>query len=282
MTYITGEKIQNLCDTYIGTVNDFKFNPYIYNQFVQSPDKFITLPYDNINKIDNKYKIFCYTHLFDYITDLLNLFTKFTNPFILVAHNSDNCLSEQHLVLFNKIPNLKHIYVQNTNIINDIITPIPIGIANSQWIHGNLNELHKTITNNNPKTNLVYFNFNILTNKLKRMECYTSIINKLPFIKTIDQPSYIHSLSTHKFAICPEGNGIDCHRLWECIYMKVIPICKKNNLFTYYSTKFPILLLDEWADLDLTSLDNYYASIDWNTINFPTIEYYNNLFNKTT
>ena len=31
-------------------------------------------------------------------------------------------------------------------------------------------------------------------------------------------------LSYYKFAICPEGNGVDCHRIWECIYLGVVPI----------------------------------------------------------
>jgi len=32
MNIITGEKIQNLCDYYIGSVGDFNFNPNIKNQ----------------------------------------------------------------------------------------------------------------------------------------------------------------------------------------------------------------------------------------------------------
>ena len=50
--------------------------------------------------------------------------------------------------------------------------------------------------------------------------------------------------------------------------MKVIPICERSILTEYYSKIFPIVLIDDWDDLNLESLrknydkynkwDNYY------------------------
>ena len=53
---------------------------------------------------------------------------------------------------------------------------------------------------------------------------------------------------------CPEGNGIDTHRFWECIYLDVIPICKKNILVQYYSQYFKIIIIEDWDDLDISQL----------------------------
>lgn len=63
MDIISGEKIQNLCDYYIGTDDDFNFNPIIRNQ----TQKHINIDNYNIEiikklKVNN---IFCYTHLID-------------------------------------------------------------------------------------------------------------------------------------------------------------------------------------------------------------------------
>ena len=73
-----------------------------------------------------------------------------------------------------------------------------------------------------------------------------------------DYQSYLYLLSSYKFAICPEGNGLDTHRFWECLYLKTIPICLKNPITKYYSKLFPIYLLDDWNDLDLNKLNHFY------------------------
>jgi hypothetical protein len=93
------------------------------------------------------------------------------------------------------------------------------------------------------------------TNVAKRTECFNAIkplgitwSNNLPY------KEYLMELKRHKFAICPEGNGIDTHRFWECLYMNVIPICKKNTLTEYYGKFFPIVLLNEWEELDVSKL----------------------------
>ena len=65
---------------------------------------------------------------------------------------------------------------------------------------------------------------------------------------------YLIELKRHKYAICPEGNGIDTHRFWECLYMNTIPICLKNTLTEYYKQYFPIIVLNDWKELDVNKL----------------------------
>ena len=43
--------------------------------------------------------------------------------------------------------------------------------------------------------------------------------------------------------------------------MNTIPICKKNILVEYYKQYFPIIILDDWEDLDLEYLDKKYDSL---------------------
>jgi hypothetical protein len=111
---------------------------------------------------------------------------------------------------------------------------------------------------------LIYFYFDINTNTHKRQECFNTIC-----AKGVDpQPKrpfqdYLKILSSYKFAICPEGNGIDTHRFWECLYLKVVPICPRNVVTEYYSKMFPVVLLDKWEDLNVEYLDASYATYDW-------------------
>ena len=56
----------------------------------------------------------------------------------------------------------------NIDTIHPKLQPIPIGIANEKWPHGDKNILLKIINENNKKENLVYCNFDITTNYNKR------------------------------------------------------------------------------------------------------------------
>ena len=277
MNIITGEKIQNLCDYYIGSLDDFNFNPIIRNQKL----KHINIDnYDieNIKSLNIK-NIFCYTHLIDgeaanfntekCTNNLKNLFIILSNistKFNIIFHNSDGVFKDEHKSIL-QFDNVNKIYSQNLSIKQEErIIPLPIGIANSMWRHGNLHIWRQILENNNleNKPNFIYFNFNINTNISKRKKCYDIITCKnIPNLPNMDYLKYLNLLSLYKFAICPEGNGLDTHRFWECLYLKVIPICLKNHITEYYSKNFPIVLLDDWNDIDKNMLNLFHNNANW-------------------
>ena len=49
------------------------------------------------------------------------------------------------------------------------------------------------------------------------------------------------------FVPSPAGNGIDCHRTWEAIYLGAVPVVLKSEF--YGSADWPILVVDNWSDL---------------------------------
>lgn len=273
MDIITGEKIQSLCNHFIGTNGDFHYNPKIAIQKEKQIDIHLLNSYFNNGKI-----LFCYTHILDVIELLIEKLSYCMNDFILVFHNSDHNFQSIHLKLFDALPKLKKVYTQNMNILDERVYPLPIGIANSMWPHGNLDLINSIIQMNNPKRNFIYFNFNIDTNRKKRSDCYNKVCTKgVPFLQNSNQLNYLFNLSTYKYAICPEGNGIDCHRIWECLYLKVIPICKKNILTEYYSQLYPIVQLDDWSDLDLEKLNENYKDYTWEYYSTLSFDYLKNL-----
>lgn len=254
MNFITGERIQILCDHFIGFKKHFEFNPNIYNNY---KDKCINI--ESINDvINNKLLIFCYTHMLNNLELLISKLTYLKNPFILVFHNSDNGFNNKDLILFDKLHLLQCIYTQNMNVDNPKVFPLPIGLANLQWAHGNLKLFNNIYNTEIVKSKDIYFNFQKYTN-IKRYNCYYSIIKLgIPWRDKKPYDKYLLLLKEHKYAICPEGNGIDTHRFWECLYMDVIPICKKNILVTYYSKYFPIIVVDDWSDINIDKLNKDY------------------------
>lgn len=242
---ITGEQLQELADVYIGLESDFNWNPRISRQVSK---QMINIP-DNY---DNPRIIFCYGHRLRY---LLNRLSKFNNRFFLIVHNSDENIG-QFIVeqLFNS-QKVIHLFSQNLIVdsrLNDFVTILPIGIANSQFEHGNL-QLFKNI--DLTKSENVFMNFEVATNMSKRIVCLQQLTSKgIPFLAKITPGDNLKRMAKYRFVICPEGNGVDTHRIWEAIYLKCIPVVL-NNLFTRrLSNVIPLVVLDNWSNLELSLL----------------------------
>ena len=196
--FITGEKIQFSCDLFIGNKNVFKSNPNVL--------KFYSKKCMLLNSIqpefDNPKVIFCYSQILRNKTELIDKLLFFKNPFYLVFHNSDQNFNENDTLLFEKLPLLQKIYCQNTNVNHSNVFPLPIGIANSQWGHGNLNNLNDIYIKNVSKSEHIFFNFNIDTNKKLRNECYQKITKKnIPWNNNLSHKNYLETLKIYQYCI---------------------------------------------------------------------------------
>ena len=49
--------------------------------------------------------------------------------------------------------------------------------------------------------------------------------------------------------ICPQGHGIDCHRNWESLYMRRVPVMKDHPYFRELMRGFPVLFVNDWSDI---------------------------------
>lgn len=251
---VTGERLQELCDVYCGTDYYFRYNPRITSQ---------THKHKHIDSIqsewDNPTLVYCYG---DCIRQLYSKLSYFKNKFVLVTHNSDENIREIYKDVLEH-PLLVHWFAQNVNYHHPKLSLLPIGIANSMWPHGNIPLLmSKLETIPQEKDNSVYYYFNIGTNYSKRMHCKQEIDKKgLVFGHGLEFASYLNTLAKAKFAISPEGNGIDCHRMWECFYFEVIPIVHRSPFTEILSSILPCIVLDNWSDLDINACYDKYDSL---------------------
>ena len=91
---ISGEKIQELADLYIGTAEDFLWNPRIMEQ----PDKHQII--DDIHPgFDNPKIVFVYGHLIDTFSHKIH---HFKNAFVLITHNADTNLLNDNTNVIEK------------------------------------------------------------------------------------------------------------------------------------------------------------------------------------
>lgn len=252
-------------------------------EFIQG-EKFISLA-------DNKYVFYRHTHDVDY-------FFKHevpNNPFILISHNSDGSVEDvknrNDSATFSLAPpNLIKWFAQNVRVKNKKIQSIPIGLENSQWFpEVKKIEKIKTIINT-PKQieNSIYLNLNVETNPSERKQIY-EIANDLPFItkengKNINHmfDNYLKKIYNHKFVISAAGNGEDCHRTWETLYVGSIPILKKTINSDYYND-LPICFVNDWIQLrDEVYLNQELIRLQNTKFNLNKLffEYWKNLIEK--
>lgn len=230
---ITGEKLQSIADIVIGNQESLSYNP----NNVHYSKKMI-----NMNDIDDLDE---YTILFVFTHNLEEFYHKFGNQLenkIIISHNSDHEIKE--------VKNIKYHYAQNCLIQHDQLCPLPIGLQNDQWFDHRL--VHDVFQERVTKSKHIYFYFDIHT-QISRVDCYEKLKDKLEWNIPRNKNDYYVELAKHKYAICPRGNGLDTHRLWECLYLNVIPIVIKRDFINI--NNLPIIVLNDWSEIN--TIDHY-------------------------
>jgi hypothetical protein len=251
--FMNGERFQQLADMYLGTASDFLYNPVIFEQM----EKHQIL--DDIDgPFDNPPTLFLYAHLLEPFSKKLQ---HFMNPFTLITHNSDFNLLESDPLVQKILDSEKLVcwWGQNLCFIHPKMRILPIGLANTMWDHGKIENYIGVSTN---KSEDIYFNFNIYTNREKREVCYNVLKTQLPFLPMLPVAQNVNRLAKYKWCICPEGNGVDTHRLWEAMYLRCVPIVLRSPfidaLMHYTEGELPIYVVDTWSNLNFPNFEPFF------------------------
>lgn len=270
--FVSGEKICDLCDVLV-CHNDF-YNLYpdkknTKNKIYHNQD----ISNDIKQKINKSYSFFVKPYCLKYFEN--NILPHINNNFILVTHNSDHIVGKNSKILKNKFL----IKWYGGNIVPGVKTiGLPIGLENSYFNRTNYDICVKNVSNK--KNNLLYFNFNVKTNPERKKILH--ILEKNGF-KTNDKCSweeYIKDLSTHKYCLSPHGNGPDCHRTWEALYVGTIPILIKDDILYPHFKHLPILFINDYNMITDAYLENKYYDIinkDYN-MDYVKLSYWKQIF----
>ena len=271
--FVNGERLQQIADMYLGTANDFMYNPLIFEQM----EKHQILD-DIDSNFDNPPTLFLYTHLLKSFAQKIKFFA---NPFTLITHNSDYNLTNSDPVVQKILDSEKLVcwWGQNLCFIHPKMRFLPIGLANTMWDHGKVENfmiasINKTEDDKSKddKSKDIYFNFNIYTNPDKRESCYNMLKTQLPFLPMLPVAENVRRLAQYKWCICPEGNGVDTHRLWEAMYLGCVPIVLKSpfidSLMHYTRGELPIYVVDTWNYSGLPDYSQYRFDSKWLQLTF--------------
>lgn len=215
----------------------------------------------NLKRIKRKSVIFVKTDFLGHFFSKIH--RRIKHPYILVTHNSDietpgkysRYLNDKKLIAW---------FGQNPSLTHSKFHILPIGIANKQWPHGNVlifDEVRTHLQQNPPqKTILLYMNF--APTHPERSIVYNLFINKkfCSFSLPKDLRSYLLEVAQSKFVLCPRGNGLDTHRLWETLLMGSFPIVKSSPMDPILSD-LPVLIVNQWKSITEDFLNTQYEQL---------------------
>jgi hypothetical protein len=244
-TIIAGEKFQSLADLSIGRTADVH--------------QCSNITFKNIAELrlnthfDNPPIVFCFGHCIDELSQCIN---SFSNPFILLSHNSDFVLTDCEST--RNILECKYVKLWFAQNIEDItffslkLRFLPTGIAN-QGV-GNPS-LFQNIHLFYQKKKDIYFLPKTYLEGIR-------ICKLVPFLSYLPPQENIDRLAEYKFSICPD---IDCHGLWESYLVRVVPITLNTPFMqmVYNQTHLPMVLLDSWDQLDLSKILPLYSHFNF-------------------
>jgi len=309
MKPIDGVSLSNLCDYSFGDQSGsfgnvpghFMKPANLLNlEFVETilslKKKYITLFIDNIRLYNREIESVkpqdkLYVNSLMKESDLLNLCSQFPNKkFIIFTNLEDTPIDD---FIFDKIPN----NVLSINAVNALsfggkVNPIPYGVQRKLHLGDNRQQilLDFIYSTEEDIEQLLYINHSTNTNSKERSGIKQLFLDKSwakVEIETVDYNSYLSSLKKSKFMICPEGNAVDCHRNWEVLYMRRVPVMKKNKYLEYLFRDYPVLFVNDYTevneeyllsnghlfdqmreiDLDCLDIQNFYVKIINNSLN---------------
>ena len=217
---------------------------------------------------------------------------KIKNEVILISGNSDEGIDAK---LISYMPdNVLVWYCQNDLHYHDKLKSIPIGLENTipnkrkghgiAWPHAvqKIQLINELISSDNKAlpTKFMYSNFNEQTNVLHRAPIRDLCIQS-PFINW-DEPSlkyneFLVKILDHEAIVCPAGNGIDSHRLYEILYCGRIPVTIKTGDYPLYSqiyANLPVVILDAIDDLkDEEKLKEMIAAVKKRSTQYELLDY---------
>lgn len=265
--YISGDDYKNLADHILESDNPVNIQKYY--SF-------------NPNSVKDKDIIFVETSGLDIFFE--RFYPHIKNKFIIISSNDDfpvdgkyeKYLNENKIIIW---------FGQNINLQHKKLIPIPIGITNGHWHHArynaiNISHIKKQIINYNKKQYLLYVNFETGTAPQHREPALqiAKTFNFATLAKRKPYSLYLSDIAKSKFVMSPHGNGLDCHRTWEALYLNSYPIVLSSSLDPLYKN-LPVLILDNWLEITEKLLEEKYiefSKMKWDK-NKIMFEYWKNL-----
>ena len=173
--------------------------------------------------------------------------------FVLISHQGDTNIDSSYAAIADH-PMVERWFAQNCMLEHPKVTPLPIGLED-RWRHNNgeISDFRRLVRNNSPRKPRIAYAFNLVTNIDKRVAWYKAlrasrIADELP--QPLNSSLYREIAKDYMFIASPPGNGLDCHRTWEAMYMGCVPIVEDNSMNRrFFEMGVPLALAGDLGEM---------------------------------
>ena len=237
-----------------------------YNSLIRFADHVCELPKHYYNQmgiddihgkehINSFHNIVPYSKIFiktDLIQGMLDQLLNITVPFHLLTGNADITIPVHIVDHIQKNKNMITWTGNNLIKFDERFLQVPIGF--DELGPGRPNSYFKFPEPYKQKSIPI-----VLTPIGKTIETRNNVVNIsghniLNIQSRLNYSDYINLLNLSKYSICPDGNGVDTHRLMESIKMKSKPIVISSILNSMYE-EMGCEIINSWDDLHRIDLD---------------------------
>ena len=202
---------------------------------------------DRINPLDI---IFCESDRLGGLRERVLIHSQ--TPITLLLGNSDeNHTQSLETLLLNT--GVVSAFAQNLTHPTPGVEPLPIGLENAwRCRNGRPKDFRTNRRKSQVRIPRIVWAFNVETNVIERGMAANELITS-PIADRLDQLTprqHRRALSRYSFVASPPGNGLDCHRTWEAMYLGCVPVVLRSHMTTHYEQiGLPIWVVDSFNEL---------------------------------
>ena len=190
-------------------------------------------------------------------SDVLQLCNHFEGMKFIVFTNLEDTPIDHHI----HVPeNVLCVSAVNAVAHGGKVLPAPYGVQRRMTPSDRrIEDLQEAMENLPDATQLLYVNHNDSTHTdrigLKDMFRSWATVQDT----RVDYSNFLSNLAQHKFVLCPRGNAIDCHRNWEVLYMRRVPVMLTYPYLLDLFQDYPVLWVSGYEDIteDMLELNNH-------------------------
>ncbi len=186
-------------------------------------------------------------------SDLLKLCSNFSDMKFIIFTNLEDTPIDDYI--FDLIPNnVLSIVAVNAISHGKKVIPSPYGIQRKMHLNDIRDEYLKLVMKNtysHHAKKLLYVSYNEKshtdregTKQMFMNREWASVDNQ-----RVNYDEFLIGLRNHQFVLCPRGNAIDCHRNWEVLYMRRVPVMKRYSYLEELYKDFPVLFVDDYSEI---------------------------------
>ena len=220
-------------------------------------------------------------------SDLLKLCSNFPDMKFIIFTNLEDTPIDEHI--FDTIPeNVLCISAVNSIAYGGKVIPAPYGLQRamnpSDSRIDDIKSSMRFIPKNPPGLLYVSHSENTNTQRVGIRSIFKNKSWAEVHEERVPYSVFLYNLSQSKFMICPIGNAIDCHRNWEVLYMRRVPVMKTHPYLEKLFEGYPVLFVNDYIEVTeelLKDNDHLFVQaqeIDLTQLTLPT--FFGSIVNK--